>query len=66
MFLTWQESIGHIALEYAYLYPPGIPLIVPGERITKEASDLLRIYQELGYSIEGLMVKESIEVWKNG
>ena len=28
--MSWQESAGFISMEYAYLYPPGIPLIVPG------------------------------------
>ena len=30
-----QESAGYISKEYAYIYPPGIPLIVPGERISE-------------------------------
>ena len=34
---SFEDSIGCISVEYAYLYPPGSPLIVPGERITKEA-----------------------------
>jgi len=32
------DSLGKISKEYLYLYPPGIPLLVPGEMIT---SDLL-------------------------
>ena len=31
---TLEESIGRISVEFAYLYPPGIPLVVPGEQIT--------------------------------
>lgn len=63
--LPYEESIGHIALEYAYLYPPGIPLIVPGERITKEVIEMLFAYRQLGFSIEGIKEEESIEVWIN-
>ena len=29
-----EESVGRISAEFGYLYPPGIPLIVPGEQIT--------------------------------
>ena len=31
--LPLEECAGHVSIEYAYLYPPGIPVIVPGERI---------------------------------
>ncbi len=39
-----EDSIGRIAAEYVYLYPPGIPWIVPGERITE---DSLKYMKEL-------------------
>lgn len=64
--LPWKESIGFISMEYAYLYPPGTPMIVPGERITKEITDALRQYERLGFSIEGLHTEGCIEVWNNG
>lgn len=52
--IRWQESEGRVALEYAYLYPPGSPVIVPGERISLEAVGLLRFYEEQGFRIEGM------------
>ncbi len=51
--LSFGSSIGHISAEYAYLYPPGIPLVVPGERISGEAARLLERYETTGYEIEG-------------
>ena len=60
------DSAGHISLEYAYLYPPGSPLIVPGERIAQEAVEILCWYQEHDFSIEGLQSEDSIEVWIDG
>lgn len=38
-FVCLEESIGHISLEYVWAYPPGIPLIVPGEIIRKNTID---------------------------
>ena len=38
--LPWRDSVGYISTEYAYLYPPGSPLIVPGERVSQEAVDM--------------------------
>ena len=53
-------------MEYAYLYPPGIPLIVPGERVSQEAADMLQWYYEMGFSIEGLKRDSYIEVLAHG
>ena len=64
--LPWEESDGYISMEYAYLYPPGIPLIAPGELVTKEITDALLQYERLGFSVEGLHTDGSIEVWNNG
>ena len=63
--MSWQESAGFISMEYAYLYPPGIPLIVPGERITKETAAMLVDYQNKGVSVEGMNVENYIEVLIN-
>ena len=63
--LSWQKSAGFISMEYAYLYPPGIPLIVPGERITKETAAMLVDYQNKGFSVEGMNVENYIEVLIN-
>ena len=65
-FLSWQQAVGHVALEYAYLYPPGCPLTVPGERVSQEVADMLQWYYEQGFDIEGLKRKREIEVWIDG
>lgn len=57
-----EESRGKIAMEYAYLYPPGIPIIVPGERISEEVIKYLTVRETLGFSIEGPEKKEYIKV----
>ena len=64
--ILWKASIGRISTEYAYVYPPGIPLIVPGEQITQEAIQVLSLYAELGFSVEGIKVENYIGVLKNG
>lgn len=35
-----EDSIGEISAEYIIPYPPGIPVLVPGERITEEVVSL--------------------------
>ena len=64
--LRWEESAGYISTEYAYLYPPGIPILVPGERISEEAVDTLLRYRKLDFHIEGLQKEDYIKVWADG
>ena len=65
-YIKWEDAEGKIAGEYAYVYPPGIPFLVPGERITNEAVQCLKRYEELQFTIEGIAVEKHIGVWKNG
>ncbi len=48
------ESEGMISREFLYLYPPGIPLLVPGEIITKEILSAVFKYKTSGFSVQGL------------
>lgn len=64
-YVLWQEAAGYVALEYAYLYPPGSPWIVPGERISEETVKLLQWYDEQDFSIEGIKKEGYIEVLIN-
>jgi arginine decarboxylase len=36
-----------------YLYPPGIPMLLPGEVITEELTALIAFYGEKGVSVNG-------------
>jgi arginine decarboxylase len=43
-----EESVGRVAAEMVSPYPPGVPVLAPGERITGEAIDYLRSGLESG------------------
>lgn len=64
--VLFRDSVGQIAAEYVYLYPPGIPLVIPGEKVTKEAADMLQWYYGMGFPIEGLKDGQYIEVLAHG
>ena len=49
-----EESVGRISAEFVYLYPPGIPIIVPGEQITGLFTRNVRRYMEQGLNLYGL------------
>lgn len=48
------DSPGKISAEYIYLYPPGIPLLVPGERITEKFWKRIGQIKARGLSLQGL------------
>ena len=61
-----KESAGRISGEFLYLYPPGIPMIVPGEKIDATLLKRLENYKKKGFQFQGLKDYggEKIEVVK--
>lgn len=58
--LKLQDAVGKAAAEYIYLYPPGIPMIVPGEEISEEFIEDIEQCLSSGLRVEGLHGKNSI------
>ncbi len=52
--LPLSRAVGRISAELVYLYPPGVPILVPGEVITQEAVDLLAACRSRGMQIQGM------------
>jgi arginine/lysine/ornithine decarboxylase len=48
-----RESAGMICSEFVMCYPPGIPILAPGERITKEILDYIEYARVKGCSMTG-------------
>lgn len=63
--ISFAECAGYISTEYAYIYPPGIPLVVPGERISESTMHQIIKYQKTGFDIRGTKEKGKIEVLEN-
>ena len=51
--VAFAETAGRISAEQVMFYPPGVPLLVPGERISRELLDYLKAQQVLGRKIVG-------------
>lgn len=49
-----RDSVGRISGDYIYLYPPGIPWIVPGEVITAGIIEKAELYLQNGFGIRGI------------
>lgn len=52
--ISLKHGAGRISCEFAYLYPPGIPFLVPGEEITEEVVELALVLAQRGYELQGL------------
>ena len=48
-----RESAGMVCSEFVMCYPPGIPILAPGERITKEILDYIEYARVKGCSMTG-------------
>lgn len=51
--VSFEEAIGRMAADFIYLYPPGIPMIVPGEIIGEDFADRIRECREQKLTVEG-------------
>ena len=51
--LPIEQTEGRISSEFLMCYPPGIPIIAPGELITKEILNYIQYAKEKGCSITG-------------
>lgn len=48
-----KNAKGKICAEYVFAYPPGIPIIIPGEEITDEILEIIEIYKSNGTRLIG-------------
>jgi len=43
-----------VSAEFVYIYPPGIPIIAPGEVLKKELIELITAYKDMKLPVQGL------------
>lgn len=52
--LELYRAQGQMAAEFINLYPPGIPLLVPGEILNEQMTEVLITCQRCGYTVQGI------------
>lgn len=57
MLVPFARSRGCIAGDFLHLYPPGVPLAVPGEQITQKLLDTVADCRNAGLEVRGLAGK---------
>ncbi len=60
--VEWTSSGGRVAAEWVIPYPPGIPLIAPGEVISKEIIEYLSLLCSAGVTIRGMQDQSGTQV----
>ncbi len=61
-FVPLDESAGEVSCEYVFAYPPGIPLLVPGEILSRELIDRLDGMTKAGLSVKSTYGKIPMEI----
>lgn len=51
--VPFKESAGRIIAEFIYVYPPGIPILLPGEVISQPNIDYIVDHVEVGLPVKG-------------
>lgn len=51
--VPFEESAGRIIAEFIMVYPPGIPIFIPGEIITKDNLTYIKTNMEAGLPVQG-------------
>ena len=51
-----ERAVGRVCADFVILYPPDVPLIVPGEIYTEEKVSEIRVWMEKGFSVMGVDV----------
>ncbi|RXZ77066.1 aminotransferase class I/II-fold pyridoxal phosphate-dependent enzyme [Paenibacillaceae bacterium] len=51
--IPFKESAGRIIAEFIYVYPPGIPILLPGEVISQSNIDYIIDHVEVGLPVKG-------------
>ena len=59
MGIPLETSCGKISGEFVYIYPPGIPVLCPGELVTEEIQNLLIEYKKAGLHLRGMEDSEA-------
>ena len=62
MKMETKYSEGRVSAEMVYLYPPGVPILCPGELITKEVLKLISLYQQKGYKFRGMRDETGLSI----
>lgn len=57
-----KEAVGDVSADYIYVYPPGVPWLVPGERIAEPSLRRIQEYMKENIEVRGLTKSGGIKI----
>ena len=60
--ITAEDAAGRVCAEYVYIYPPGVPWVVPGEMVSDDILREIKEYAGRGFEIRGITADGMIPV----
>ncbi|MBN2876219.1 MAG: aminotransferase class I/II-fold pyridoxal phosphate-dependent enzyme, partial [Bacilli bacterium] len=60
--ITLDEAVGEIAAEQVMIYPPGIPILIPGEIISESVINEIKFYMRKGSALQSDLDDNQIRV----
>lgn len=57
--LPLNRCAGKISAEFIYLYPPGIPIVAPGELVSEAIVSQVEYYKRIGLPVQGMADKDA-------
>lgn len=58
-YIPLGEAQEKIAADFVNLYPPGIPILVPGEKIDDRIIRMIKSYLDKGYTVQGIESRDT-------
>lgn len=60
--ISFMEAAGRISGEYIYVYPPGIPVVVPGEILSRNVLKDIKKAIDKGLNVKGIIQTDNLYV----
>ena len=58
-----KDAQGRICLDYVFAYPPGIPLVCPGEILSQDVIEMLISFSKAGITLKSTKGTETNQIW---
>lgn len=58
-----ENASGRVCLDYMFAYPPGIPLVCPGEILSQELIEMLKSYGQAGITLKSTEGLDHNNIW---
>lgn len=62
-WVSFDDASGRVCLDYIFAYPPGIPLVCPGEILSQELIEMLTSFGQAGITLKSTKGLDNNSIW---